>query len=128
MLARIERYRAEHGPYLREIRCGYKVLDHLRETLPKAEPGPRPLPMPSVPLIDDSNVPPGYARQVYDDGSTKDVQVLRFEFTPEAVADALKIDWPTPDQIRAAASASIDGTLNSMLGHRRHVSEESDDA
>lgn len=100
MYAALEAYRAEHGPFLREIRCGAKVVDYLREKPPATEVPTVPSVMSaSVPIIDDSDVPPGYARQVFDDGSTRDIQLLRFEINPEAVADMLKVSFPAIRQM-----------------------------
>ena len=78
MLATLESYRAERGPFLREIRCGAKVVDYLREKLPTAEAPPWPSVMAaSVPIIDDSAVPPGPAgaradAAAPDRGATRD--------------------------------------------------------
>jgi hypothetical protein len=82
-----------HGPILREIRCGAGVIAYLKQQVPPSVASPWSMAT-SVPLVEDSSVEPGWIRQAYDDGTTRDVQVLRFEFRPEAAADYLKVDWP----------------------------------
>lgn len=101
MQAALDAYRAERGPVLREIRCGAKVMDYLREKLPTTEAAPSPIAWAtSVPIIDDRDVPPGYARQVFDDGTTHDIQLLRFEINPDAVAEVLKVQFPGCGEMR----------------------------
>lgn len=85
LYAAMDRYREQHGPMLRELRCPWGVRVFLQAVLPKAESAAVPsLVVPTgVPLIDDADVPAGHLRFVYDDDTTRDVVIdleLRGQF------------------------------------------------
>jgi hypothetical protein len=90
MLASIEAYRAERGPVLREIRCQAPVREHLADTLSRGTPPPSYLSAAlfGIPLIDDSGVPDGLLRFVYDGGTVAEIRVL----APATVRVSLS-DW-----------------------------------
>jgi hypothetical protein len=75
--AAMDRLRAEHGPFLRALRCDATVLQYLTLKLQpnKREPGDPP-PLHGIPVIEDDDVPARYLRRVYDDGTTEDAEVL----------------------------------------------------
>jgi hypothetical protein len=120
-LASVEAYRAEHGPFLRELRCQTAVREHLENLLPSGDPLPLFPPVStSVPLIDDDDVAAGMLRFVYDDGSTVEHMVLApaaAEMTlsnwansllpPEIAAAGLHWEWvEQPDPVETLAGAN----------------------
>jgi hypothetical protein len=100
--AAMDRLREEHGPFLRELRCDATVLRYLTLKLPPSERKPwEPPPLLGIPVIEDDDVPARHLRRVFDDGTTKDVEVLSealeavlrdmpatLKFKPQPVADS----------------------------------------
>jgi hypothetical protein len=93
----MDRYRKQHGPFLRELRCTAVVRPYLVALIGRGEAKPWELPpLTRVPLIDDADIPAGAVRFVYDDGTTRDVQVIA-AVQCEADTDwAFEIPFPAP--------------------------------
>jgi hypothetical protein len=76
--AQREREAAEK-PYLCEIRCPWPVNLVLASTLPKTarKPWEPAIPARAIPIIVDHAIPAGIARLVYNDGTSKDIEVIK---------------------------------------------------
>lgn len=91
----LERYRAEHGPFLRELRCTALVSRYLAVKLPRGEATGYAT-MTGVPVLVDEEVPVGKMRLVYDDGTTHDIQIFEAaaESGVEKLVQAFEIPFP----------------------------------
>jgi hypothetical protein len=78
ILDRLARHRAEHGPFLRELRGSWFVVTYLAAALPKAETGPLcAAAFTGVPAIEDNDIPARHLRLVYDDDTTRDLEIIK---------------------------------------------------
>jgi hypothetical protein len=78
LLDRLARHRAAHGPVLRELRGSWFVVTYLAAALPKAEPGPLcAAAFTGVPVIEDNDIAARHLRLVYDDDTTRDLEIIK---------------------------------------------------
>lgn len=64
--------------YLRELRGSWFVVTYLAAALPTAGPGPLcAAAFTGVPVVEDNDIPARHLRLVYDDGTTRDLEIIK---------------------------------------------------